>query len=76
MPFRFYASVVATALLCSAGAAPEVMRPNMGKAYAAQVSRLPSARVKIAGNARHFIMFDDPQFLFASIDEFLTTLAR
>ena len=61
-------------LIGATGGAPEVMRPAMEKAYAAQVARLPSARVKITGNARHFIMFDDPQFLFSSIDEFLTAL--
>lgn len=71
------AKISAPVLLIGAtGAAPAAMRPHMATAYAAQVSRLPSARVKMAGNARHFIMFDDPEFLFASIDEFLTTLAR
>lgn len=61
-------------LIGAAGAAPEPMRPVMQKAYAAQVAALPPARVKIADKARHFIMFDDPAFLFAAIDEFLAAL--
>ena len=61
-------------LIGATGGAPEPMRPTMEKAYAAQVANLPSARVKIAGQARHFIMYDDPQFLFAAIDEFLSAL--
>jgi N-formylmaleamate deformylase len=66
------AKITAPVLLIGAtGAAPEAMRPAMEKAYAAQVSKLPSARVKIASGARHFIMFDDPKWLFSAIDEFL-----
>jgi N-formylmaleamate deformylase len=67
------AKITAPVLLIGAsGAAPEAMRPAMQKAYQSQVARLPSARVKMAETARHFIMFDDPQLLFASIDEFLS----
>ncbi|MBY0493753.1 MAG: alpha/beta hydrolase [Cyanobacteria bacterium] len=65
-------NITAPVLLIGAtGGAPEAMRPTMEKAYAAQVAKLPSARVKIAAASRHFIMFDDPQLLFSSIDEFL-----
>jgi hypothetical protein len=32
---------------------------------------VPSARVKMTTTARHFVMLDDPQWLFAAIDEFL-----
>lgn len=39
--------------------------------YSAQVSRVPNHRVMMAMNARHFVMLDDPAFLFAAIDEFL-----
>jgi hypothetical protein len=28
----------------------------------------------MAGKARHFIMFDDPDFLFAALDEFFAAL--
>jgi N-formylmaleamate deformylase len=57
-------------LLAAAGSVPEPMRQTIEKAYLAQVAALPSARVKMA-NTRHFIMFDDPQFYFAALDEFL-----
>jgi N-formylmaleamate deformylase len=39
--------------------------------YRAQVSRVPNHRVLMATNARHFVMLDDPAFLFAAMDEFL-----
>jgi len=61
-------------LIGATGAAPEPMWTTMEKAYAAQVASLPSARVTIANKTRHFIMLDDPQFLFAAIDEFLSAL--
>ena len=68
------AAITAPTLLVGAlGAAPEAMRPAMTKAYEAQLSRLPSARVIMAGKARHFIMLDDPAFLFAALDEFFAT---
>ena len=41
--------------------------------YAAQVSRIPDRRVMMAKNARHFVMLDDPQYLYSMIDEFLST---
>jgi len=52
---------------------PEPMRPTVEKAYRAQVAQLPASRVTMAAT-RHFIMFDDPSFLFAAIDEFLASL--
>ena len=41
--------------------------------YAAQVSRIPDRRVVMARNARHFVMLDDPQYLYSVMDEFLST---
>ena len=41
--------------------------------YAAQVSRIPDRRVVMARNARHFVMLDDPQYLYSVMDEFLFT---
>ena len=67
------ATITAPVLLLGAPAnAPAAMRPALEKAYAAQVATLPSARVKMSPTARHFIMLDDPQWLFAAIDEFLS----
>ena len=60
-----------TLLIGATGAAPEAMRPGMAKAYEAQVSHLTGVRVIMADKARHFIMFDDPSFLFAALDPFL-----
>lgn len=68
------AAITAPTLLIGAlGAAPEAMRPAMRKSYEAQVSRIKGARVVMAEKARHFIMFDDPSFLFATLDEFLVS---
>ena len=49
--------------------------PTAEQAYRAQVARIPGARVKIA-MTRHFIMLDDPAFVFAAMDEFLAALPR
>jgi N-formylmaleamate deformylase len=65
---------VPTLLIGASGAAPEAMREMMARAYAGQVASVPPARVKMATTARHFIMLDDPAFLFAAIDEFLASL--
>ena len=60
-----------TLLIGASGAAPEAMRPGMAKAYEAQVAKMTTARVIMAEQARHFIMFDDPSFLFSAMDQFL-----
>lgn len=39
--------------------------------YESQVSRVPRHRVVLAKNARHFVMLDDPAFLFSAMDSFL-----
>lgn len=58
-------------LLGATGGAPEARRPALEQGYAAQLARLPGARVKIASTARHFIMLDDPAFLYSALDAFL-----
>ena len=40
-------------------------------AYESQVSRIARHRVVLASNARHFVMLDDPAFLFSAMDDFL-----
>ena len=68
--------MTAPALLIGAlGSAPEPMRPTLENAYRAQVAQLPASTVKMAAT-RHFIMLDDPSFLFAAIDEFLASLPK
>lgn len=69
---RDVAAITAPALLIGAsGAAPEAMQPAFQKAYELQVAAAPKARVIMATSARHFIMLDDPAFLFAALDAFL-----
>jgi len=68
------AAITAPTLLIGAtGAAPAAMRPGMAGSYQAQVARVKGVRVIMADNARHFIMLDDPAFLFSALDEFLAT---
>ena len=66
------AAITAPTLLIGAlGAAPESMRAAFEEGYRAQVSRIPAARVIMAAAARHFVMLDDPAFLFGAVDAFL-----
>lgn len=39
--------------------------------YERQLRHVPHARVVIAADARHFVMWDDPAFLLATMDDFL-----
>ncbi|WP_210466721.1 alpha/beta fold hydrolase [Rufibacter roseolus] len=39
--------------------------------YKAQFAKLPGAQVKIADTAKHFIMYDEPTWMFAQMDAFL-----
>jgi N-formylmaleamate deformylase len=65
------AITVPTLLIGALGAAPPAMHEAFEAAYRAQVSRIEGARVIMAADARHFVMLDDPAFLFAALDEFL-----
>jgi N-formylmaleamate deformylase len=47
------------------------MRKPIEAAYEAQVAKVPNHKILIAEKARHFIMFDDPDFLFSAMDDFL-----
>jgi pimeloyl-ACP methyl ester carboxylesterase len=40
-------------------------------AYEAQVTKIPDHRVVIAEHGRHFVMLDEPAFLFSTMDAFL-----
>jgi N-formylmaleamate deformylase len=52
-------------------AADEASRKQVATSYEAQVAKVPHARVVLAEHARHFIMLDDPGFLFSTMDTFL-----
>jgi N-formylmaleamate deformylase len=47
------------------------MKPAIQASYEAQVARIPSHKVLLAEKARHFIMLDDPKFLFSAMEDFL-----
>jgi pimeloyl-ACP methyl ester carboxylesterase len=46
-------------------------RDKVAQRYEDQVTRVPRHKVAIAENARHFIMFDAPDWMFEQIDRFL-----
>ena len=59
-------------LLAAADFAPDAAsRKQLASSYEAQVAMVPQARVVLAERARHFIMLDDPAFLFSTMDAFL-----
>ena len=59
-------------LIASGFDVPETQRGRVLASYASQVARVPVHRVVMATNARHFVMLDDPAYLYAMIDELLT----
>ncbi|TFW29479.1 alpha/beta fold hydrolase [Duganella callida] len=46
-------------------------KPMFEQMYQAQYRQLPGVKVELADNARHFIMYDDPAWLYDRIDHFL-----
>jgi pimeloyl-ACP methyl ester carboxylesterase len=61
-------AIRAPVLLIGAGKA---LGAKAESAYEAQIANAPLHRVAIATNALHFIMLDDPDFLFGAMDAFL-----
>jgi pimeloyl-ACP methyl ester carboxylesterase len=49
---------------------PEMKKASM-KNYEDQLSTIPHHTLKMSDKSRHFIMFDDPDFFFKEIDDFL-----
>jgi len=39
--------------------------------FQSQYAKLPGAKIELADNARHFLMYDDPEWMYARIDQFL-----
>jgi pimeloyl-ACP methyl ester carboxylesterase len=58
-------------LLIAAGAGSPLAEKDLLARYQSQVAAAPQKRVLVASKARHFVMLDDPGFLFARMDEFL-----
>jgi hypothetical protein len=48
-----------------------VTRDNVEANFRSQYSKLTGARIEITDTARHFIMWDDPKWMFAKLDGFL-----
>jgi pimeloyl-ACP methyl ester carboxylesterase len=46
-------------------------KPMFEQMYKTQYQQLPGVRVELADNARHFIMYDDPAWMYDRIDNFL-----
>ena len=46
-------------------------RPDVVRTFQEQFAKLPKLHFAIAETARHFIMYDDPQWFFAELDSFL-----
>ena len=66
------AKIKAPLLLIGAGGLlPESVQPALKAAYEAQVANVPNKTVVMHPKSRHFVMYDEPAFLFATIDEFL-----
>jgi RNA polymerase sigma factor (sigma-70 family) len=67
------ARIKSPVLLIGSGAfaASAEMKRNVLARYEEQVAKVPIHKVLIAEKARHFIMLDDPAFLFSAIEAFL-----
>jgi len=62
-------------LLIGSGATTSTeLKKTMETRYEAQVAKVPNHKVVMAEKARHFVMLDDPEFLFAAMDKFLGVL--
>jgi pimeloyl-ACP methyl ester carboxylesterase len=53
-------------------AADKTLGAKARLAYEAQVAKIPNHRLVVAPNALHFMMFDNPVFLFEALDDILT----
>jgi pimeloyl-ACP methyl ester carboxylesterase len=54
----------------------EDSRKQMTALYEAQLAKIPNHQVAMATGARHFVMLDDPAFLFSTMDRFLAAAAH
>jgi pimeloyl-ACP methyl ester carboxylesterase len=46
-------------------------RAAIEQVYAGQYAKLPGAKIELADTARHFIMYDQPAWMYDRIDYFL-----
>lgn len=68
-------SRIETPVLLVAAGAPFAANPSalaaLEQSYERQVAGIAQHRIVVARQARHFVMLDDPAFLFSTIDKFL-----
>jgi hypothetical protein len=50
---------------------PTATHDGVAQVFDAQYAKLRGAQIVITDTARHFVMYDDPAFLFAQMDAFL-----
>lgn len=58
-------------LIGSGGMLPESMQSALAAAYEAQVANVVVKTVVMHPKSRHFVMYDEPAFLFSTMDRFL-----
>jgi len=60
-------------LLIAAGqwATTDEQKAGLEASYKSQIATAPNAKLVVSWKSRHFVMLDDPQFFFKSIDQFL-----
>ncbi len=69
------ASITKSVLLIAAGesARTDAARDALKKRYQAQVAQISKHRLVVAEQARHYVMIDEPDLFYATVDAFLKT---
>ncbi|WP_374585158.1 alpha/beta fold hydrolase [Pseudoduganella sp.] len=67
------ARIKAPTLVLGAWAAYKAFAPKeaVEGLFKAQYAKLPGVKVELADSARHFIMYDEPEWMYARIDQFI-----
>ena len=48
-----------------------VTKDQIAKRYLAQVEKIPNKTVVMAENSKHFVMYDQPEWMWQKMEEFL-----
>jgi pimeloyl-ACP methyl ester carboxylesterase len=65
------AKIQSPVLLIGAGQWSPNDQDGLRKSYESQIAKCPHAKLVIDGKSKHFIMLDDPEFFYKTINEFL-----
>lgn len=65
------AKIQSPVLLLGAGQWMPNDQETLHKTYAAQIAKCPNAKLVIDAKSRHFIMLDDPDFFYKTVEDFL-----